>query len=268
MTTIAAVVVCLEEDDPSATLDTLRFADEIHVLTDRASAVDRLAARGCVAHVIPRPLYIENVGRQLLAIGSSEWILLVDPDERVSVDEPGLRRALASARQDVAALDIRFTVSLFGGDLATTFVDLTKTKLLRAGRCSWSDEIHALPHPTDAHDRIESLDAGIITVASELAEDLSQRLARHAYWASVEARDRERPVDVDRFLDAMVDPLAEYLDDRRGVEDGITGLANALLHVAKEIQRSLFEASQLGLEEMSAADRHRVESLVAAMRDA
>jgi len=267
MITVAAVVVCLVEDDPAPVLATLGFADEIHVVTDSKSVANAVAAVGCAAHVIPRPACIEEVGQLLLKVAATDWTLFVDPDERVRADNGLLRDTLARSGHDVAALDVAFSLALFGEELTATFKGLRKTKLLRAGRCVWPAEIHSLPQPIDPAARIERIEAAALTIASDLGQDLPQRLVRHARWADVEARDRERPVDIDRLLGALTFPLIEYLADRGGFDDGIAGLANALLHVAKEIQRALFEASHGGFTHMRAADRRRVAKLLEIVRE-
>ncbi len=266
MTTIAAIVVCLAEDDPSPLLATLGFVDEVHVVTESAAA-HAVGIAGCTTHVIARPSCIEEIGHLLLDLADSDWTLLIDPDERVHTDVSQLRYALGRADPSVAAFDVGYTLSLFGANLAATFRGLHKTKLVRTGRCSWPFEIHALPRPTDSDHRIELLDGATITISSDLADDLPRRLARHALWAGIESRSQEAPVDVNRLLRALSNPLIEYLGDRGGAQDGSAGLANALLHVAKDIQRALFEAGQSGLVEMGPADRRRVDSVIKAVRD-
>jgi hypothetical protein len=264
---VAVVVVCLAEDDPSALLSTLGFADEVHLVTDSSATAEAVSGPGRRMHVITRPSCIEEIGQLLLTVSASDWILLVDPDERVRVDGDRLYHMLGCSDSAIAAFEVEYTLSLFGVDLAETFRGLRKTKLLRSGRCVWPSEIHALPRPTNPADRIESLDGATICVASDLADDLLRRFTRHAQWASIEASDRAAPVDVDRLLASLAGPLTHYLGDRQGLEDGSAGLANALLHAAKEIQSALFEISQRGLLEMSPADRRRADSLLKAARD-
>lgn len=266
MTTIAAVTVCLADDDPSPLLATLGFVDQVHVVTESAAA-HAMGIAGCTTHVMARPTCIEEVGQLLLDLADTDWILLVDPDERVHADVSQLRGALGSAEPSVAAFEVRYTLSLFGAGLATTFRGLHKTKLLRTGRCSWPFQIHAVPQPADSDHRVDVLDGATLTISSDLADDLTRRFARHALWAGIEARNQEAPVDASRLLRALSEPLVEYLSDRGGAEDGSAGLANALLHVAKEIQRVLFEAGQSGLVEMDPANRRRVDSLIKAVRD-
>jgi hypothetical protein len=267
VTTIAAIVVCLVEDDPSPLLTTLHFVDEIHLVTDSATVAQIARATGCTAHVISRPTCVEEVGQLLVNLADSDWTLFVDPDERVRADEGRLRYQLGLADPSVAAFDVEYTLSLFGAGLAATFRELRKTKLVRTGCCAWPFQIHTLPRPMNPDHRIGLLDGATLTIASDLADDLPRRFARHALWAGIEARNRNAPVDVSRLLRALSDPLIEYLGDRGGVEDGSAGLANALLHVAKEIQRALFEARHESLVEMGSVDRRRVDSLLKAMRD-
>jgi hypothetical protein len=267
MISIAAVMVCLAEDDAAEALATLAFADEIHIFVEVPAMARCVDGEGRHVHVIDRPACIEAIGDRLIEASKADWTLLLDPDERVRADGRLLREALGEAAVDVAAYDVVYELHLFGAELATTFGGLRKTKLVRSGRCRWPSDIHALPRPIYPLDRVAPLDATAIAVVSELADDLPRRLQRHSRWAEIEANSRDgRAVDVDRLLEAFEVPLVEYLEHRNGAADDTGGVANALLHVAKEIQRVMFEASKHGLVPMDRGDHRRIEQLLDAAR--
>lgn len=260
-------MVCLAEDDAEESLGTLDFVDETHIFVESPAVAGAVAGTGRQVHLVDRPPCIEAIGDRLIMASNADWTLLVDPDERVRADDRLLRVMLEETGAEVAACDVPYELQLFGATLATTFSGLRKTKLVRSGRCRWPSHIHAVPRPIDPLDRVVLLDARAIVVESDLADNLPRRLQRHARWAEIEASDSVgRSVSVDRLLNALEMPLVEYLDHRAGADDNTAGVANALLHVAKEIQKALFEASKHGLVPMDRNDFRRVEQLLESMR--
>jgi hypothetical protein len=267
MSTLAVVIFCVAEEDPGPALRSADFADEVHVVSDSVDVVRGVEQLGGVGHLTPRPSCIEEIGGLLLELSRCAWMLLLDPDERVHADEGLLRRRLADAEPSVAAFDVNYTLSLFGADLTLTYDGLRKTKLLRTGRCHWPNVVHALPTPAAAGDRVEWLNPDALSVASDLGEDLRRRLERHAQWAHLESKEASAPVGVDRLLDALSGPMLEYVRDRHCLDDGTNGLAVAMLHVAKEIYRALFEASRLGFRDPTESDRERLRRLLSSLDD-
>jgi hypothetical protein len=267
MNSIAAVMVSLAEDDAAPALAALDFVDEVHVFVESEAVARSVAGRGRHVHVIDRPASIEVVGERLIGASTAEWTLLVDPDELIETDGHRLRDVLADLEDGVAACDVAYELRLLGASLSTTFAGLRKTKLVRSGRCRWPSRIHALPQPIDPLDQVVPLDPSVITVASDLGADVPRRLHRHARWAAIEAEGaRARPVDVDRLLDALQSPLDEYLGQRNGAADGTGGVANALLHVAKEIQKAVFEASIHGFAPIQPGDHRRIAQLLDSLK--
>lgn len=97
---ISACIVCRNEADRlGACLDSLAWVDEIIVMdlssTDDSVAVATRAGARVVSRA-PVPI-VEQVRNELAAYARGEWVLVLDPDERVS---PGLAAALRRAASD------------------------------------------------------------------------------------------------------------------------------------------------------------------------
>jgi glycosyltransferase involved in cell wall biosynthesis len=113
---ISVCIVCRNEADKlRPCLDSVRWADEVIVMDLESSDGSAEVAVEHGARVLRRePLpIVEPLRGELAAEATGEWILAVDPDERVS---PGLADALrrVSLRDDVDAVAIPFTHYDFG----------------------------------------------------------------------------------------------------------------------------------------------------------
>jgi len=113
---ISVCIVCRNEADKlPPCLDSVRWADEVIVMDlqsddDSAEVAARYGAR--VVRREPIPI-VEPLRGELAAEATGDWILAMDPDERVS---EGLAAALrrVSVRDDVDAVEIPFTHYDFG----------------------------------------------------------------------------------------------------------------------------------------------------------
>jgi glycosyltransferase involved in cell wall biosynthesis len=113
---ISVCIVCRNEADKlPPCLESVRWADEVIVMDlqsedDSAAVAERYGARVLRREPIP---IVEPLRGELAAEAAGEWILAMDPDERVS---EGLALALrrASQREDIDAIAIPFTHHDFG----------------------------------------------------------------------------------------------------------------------------------------------------------
>jgi glycosyltransferase involved in cell wall biosynthesis len=113
---VSVCIVCRNEADKLAPcLESVRWADEVIVMDlqsddDSAEVAARHGARVLRREPIP---IVEPLRGALAAEASNEWILAMDPDERVS---DGLAAALrrASLRDDVDVVEIPFMHHDFG----------------------------------------------------------------------------------------------------------------------------------------------------------
>ena len=113
---ISVCIVCRNEADKlPPCLESVRWADEVIVMDLRSEDGSGEVATSHGARVIERePIpIVEPLRGELEAEASGEWILAMDPDERVS---EGLASALrqASIRDDIDAVAIPFTHYDFG----------------------------------------------------------------------------------------------------------------------------------------------------------
>jgi hypothetical protein len=251
MNTLAAAVLIVGEEAFEECLMSLRQFDQVYVLTDNQAVLGSVRRMGAVAKMIATPSHIEAVGEELLSIVKSEWVLLVDPDERfLCSDYEVLRSALIVDSIDVAGYSIAYVYSFLETQLCHTYKHLRKTKLVRPRQVRWPTRIHGLPIAASSEGRFLSLPRSVAHIETELVCDVRSRLARHAYWSSIEASEAAlNPVNSRHILHALVESLDEYFVRRSCDDDGNAGILNGLLHLIKRLDRLLFEAELAGIEE-------------------
>jgi glycosyltransferase involved in cell wall biosynthesis len=95
---ISVCIVCRNESDKLvACLESVSWADEIVVMdlgSEDGSADVARARNAIVLEHEPFPI-VEPLRNEIAAVASGEWILVLDPDERIS---PGLARELQGMR--------------------------------------------------------------------------------------------------------------------------------------------------------------------------
>jgi glycosyltransferase involved in cell wall biosynthesis len=145
---ISVCVVCRNEADKLVDcLESARWADEVLVMDlesddDSAAVATRLGAR-----VVPRarvPI-VELVRNEIAAEATGEWILALDPDERVT---PGLAAELraASVRDDIDVVTIPVMNHDFGHPAATPVHRYDpKPRMYRKDVVRWPTEPNELP---------------------------------------------------------------------------------------------------------------------------
>ncbi|MBD0291340.1 MAG: glycosyltransferase family 2 protein [Thermoleophilia bacterium] len=160
--TISACIVCRNEGDRlEECLASAAWADEILVLDLESDDGSADVARRQGARVIPHPVVpiVERVRNEIAAHARGDWILVLDPDERVS---PGLARALDAVRgrEDLAAVDIPFMHFDFGHAPTNPVHRYDhKVRMYRRSRVAWPTIPNELPRvPRDAVHRLPSRD--------------------------------------------------------------------------------------------------------------
>jgi len=251
MTSLGAALVILEEDDFESCLKSLTGFDQIGVLTDSPRIRDVLTRRGYDARVVMRPQCIEQIGEQLLSVTATEWLLLLDPDERlVCADLMSLRLLLGSSAPDVAGYWLDYRLSIFGHSLDKTYADLSKSKFVRRDRVRWPASIHELPIPREASQIFGRCPDVLAHIDSDLMADPLTRLRRHLQWATLEAAQGEAaPVGSGEIRETLWNTVNEYFLDRACPEDGTAGELAGLLHLSKSITSLLLKASVRGVDD-------------------
>lgn len=171
---ISVCIVCHNEADRlGPCLDSVQWADEILVMDLESTDGSRALAESRGARVIARsrvPI-VELVRNEIAAHATGDWILALDPDERVT---PGLAGALrqAAARDDLDAVVIprmNYDLGYPPSNPAERYEP--QLRLYRKDRVRWPEVPNALPQvpaarthrvpPDDAlvleHDRSRSI---------------------------------------------------------------------------------------------------------------
>src|SRR5215471_11217915 len=94
MTTVAAVVLIVGDEPHETCLDSLRHLDAVCVLTDQPAVLASIRQFGARGRLIAKPPCIETIGKELLSATPAEWLLLIDPDERLVCTNPAALRSM------------------------------------------------------------------------------------------------------------------------------------------------------------------------------
>jgi hypothetical protein len=242
--TLGIVTVAAPQDPLSICLDSVNgLADELVVFTwsdEHAETALRYGARSILIEELP---YIEPFRQTMQTALSTDWILVLDPDEAL---EPGavshFREKMRGAARDIAGFWVPQRMLFFGRELSHSFPGVKQLRLFRRNRVAYSSTIHSSPEPVEG--RFEHFDDSEPGIRHYFVRSLEPRIQRHLLWAKIEAQQAfERGTTVRDLLDpvrAALDELAFYIVERGALKDGMPGLANALLQSWKSAVTALF----------------------------
>lgn len=136
-----------EEANLPACLESVRWADEV-VLVDMHSDDKSIAIAeefGCRTFLHERTGYVEPARNFAIAQAQSEWVLVLDADERVS---PGLAAWIGQKLAGLSASAVKIPRRNFYGDVWVTccgwFPD-EQLRLYKKDKVTYSDRIHRAP---------------------------------------------------------------------------------------------------------------------------
>jgi glycosyltransferase involved in cell wall biosynthesis len=223
---ISVCIVCRNEADKlPPCLESVAWADEIIVMDLESEDESAAVAAGFGAEVISRsPLpIVEPMREELAAAATGEWVLAMDPDERVS---PGLARALreAAARDEFDAVEIPFTHYDFGHAPTHRLHRYEpRPRMYRRGVVEWPREPNKhpvvapgrtlrLPDSDDfvmIHDRnrsvVEALDRVIRYAPAEAQAmiDRGERFTARTMFATLGGKARKQYIYGEPWLDGV-----------------------------------------------------------------
>jgi hypothetical protein len=225
----AAIASCDEGDLLSDCLPSVSGFDEVVVFdlesTDETVAIAR--AHGADVVSLGRPPYVELIRSEQLARMTTDWVLFVDPDERVPRGWLDVtRRLVTEAPPDVSAFWIGYREIAFGTPLMHTRLGAAKIALVRRAHAAGRDTRVVLPHePLDLTGRVATVPAelpliehvGYRTVSGSIG-----KLARYAVNGGVGAAtsDEVGPLTGIKLLWGGVVMSGAY-------KDGVPGIAVA-----------------------------------------
>ena len=235
----ATIAVCIvgrnEADKLVECLESVTWADEI-VFVDLESEDESAAIAGRFgARVLrhPRVPIVELVRNVAADAATSDWVLAMDPDERV---EPGLARELRalSRRTDIDLIEIPFMNYDLGFPPShPSHRYEPKPRMYRPDRIRWPEEPHALPKFDRARSfRLPSEDE--VVMRHERSRNLVEILDRAARYAPAEAQsmiDRGEVFTARRMIVRLAWKVYRQFIEARPYRDGVPGILRAAILV-------------------------------------
>jgi glycosyltransferase involved in cell wall biosynthesis len=233
---VTVCIVCRNEADRLApALESVGWADEILLLdlssTDGSAALgERYGARVITRDPVP---IVEMVRNELAEQAAHDWVLVLDPDERVS---PGLAEELraAAGREDVDAVVMPRMNCDLGyppGDPLHRYEP--QLRMYRRDRVRWPEVPNALPRvPEDRLLRVPARDE--LVLVHDRSRNIPEVLERSLRYAPLQAQSM---IDAGQEFSArgMVAALSKHAYKQfvrgRALRDGVPGLLRAGLLV-------------------------------------
>jgi glycosyltransferase involved in cell wall biosynthesis len=229
---VSALSICViarnEEDRLPACLDSAAFADEIVVVVDSCSrdGTEKVALeRADVVEVKPYLGYIEQT-RHCVGLAKSEWVLVLDADERVPASLAGEIRQRIEAADGFDGFEVnRITFHLGRWIRHGDFHPDWTLRLFRRSKAQWAG--------VNPHGRIE-VAGGVGRLRGALEHysyrDLADQIERIQDYSREEARAMHAAGRRVRWHDLALRPLARFLRAyllKRGFLDGMPGFVIA-----------------------------------------
>ena len=265
MTLSALIVIRNEEEQLGACLNTLAFADEIVVVLDRSTDGSRKIAKAAGAKIIDGTWEIEGDRRNSgIAACSSDWVLEIDADERVT---PALAREILAVIPDAAPgyFGIKFN-NYVGSRLVThgwgAYNGVNqKNALFSRGAKIWGRQrVHPAIH-MEGEARL--LKERIDHYVYENIDDMFDRLNRYSTLAAIQARENGAPPRLRSSLRRIFSRGFKSYISRKGRREGAHGIAlalfSALYPIMTYIKYTVAEEATLELTPQSETDLPELE---------
>jgi glycosyltransferase involved in cell wall biosynthesis len=233
---ISVCVVCRNEADKlGGCLDSADWADEVVVMDLSSSDGSAEVAREHGARVLehePVPI-VELVRNEIAAAATGEWILALDPDERVADGLPDELRRLAQ-REDVDAVAIPVMNYDFGFPASSAIHRFDpKIRFYRRDRVEWPTDPNKLPQVDPA--RLHRLpDRDDLVLVHHRNRSIPEALERAIRYAPAEAQlllDSGEVFTARKMLVRVLRKARKQYVEGRAFDDGVPGIVRATVLV-------------------------------------
>jgi glycosyltransferase involved in cell wall biosynthesis len=235
--TISACIVCRNEADKlGACLDSVvSWADEVVVMdlgsSDGSSELARSKGARVVEHE-PVPI-VELVRNEVAAAATGDWVLALDPDERVAAGLPGELRRL-SADDDLDAVAIPVLNYDFGHPASSPIHRFDpKIRFYRRDRVTWPTEPNELPEidPARLHRLPEREDLVLVHDRNRSIPEALERAIRYAPAEAQALLDSGEVFTARKMLLRVARKARKQYVEARAFDDGVPGIVRATVLV-------------------------------------
>jgi glycosyltransferase involved in cell wall biosynthesis len=234
---ISACVVCRNEADRlGPCLESLRWVDELVVLDlqshDGSAELARQAGARVIEHA-PVPI-VEAVRNVAADAATGEWVLALDPDERVSAGLAGELRRLA-ARTDIDAVVVPRMNFDFGHAPSSPLQRYEpQLRMYRRSAVTWPTFPNALPQvPEPRLARVAARDE--LTLRHDRNRSIPEAIDRVRRYAPAQAQAMIEAGEVftaRRMARTLAEKLYRHFVVSRALRDGVPGVMRAGVLVA------------------------------------
>jgi glycosyltransferase involved in cell wall biosynthesis len=229
---ISVCIVCRNEADKlEPALQSVQWADEI-LLLDLSSTdgsvelAERYGAKVTTREPVP---IVEMVRNEIAAEARNDWILALDPDERVS---PGLADQLqqAARNDDVDAIVIPRMNYDFGYPPSSPLQRYEpQLRMYRRSRVLWPTVPNVLPTVDEQRvSRIPAVDEFVLV--HDRSRNIPEVLERSIRYAPIQAQsmlDRGETFSARAMFQALRTQVARHFFKGQALRDGVPGLLRA-----------------------------------------
>ena len=257
---ISVCIVCRNEADKlGPCLESVRWADEVVLLDLDSDDGSGELARASGAHVIRHPPVpiVEAVRNVVADAATGDWVLALDPDERVS---PGLAAELgrASARSDIDAVVVPRMNFDFGYPATSPLQrHEPQLRMYRRAAVRWPTFPNALPQVSEERVlRLPPRDE--LTLVHDRNRNIPEAIDRVRRYAPAQAQamiDAGEVFTARRMLLTLGEKLYRHFVVARALRDGVPGLMRAGLLVAFHLYVWAAFWHQSGAQRAAADDR-------------
>jgi glycosyltransferase involved in cell wall biosynthesis len=235
--TISACIVCRNEADKlGACLDSVvAWADEVVVMdlgsSDGSAELARTKGARVVEHE-PVPI-VELVRNEVAAAATGDWVLALDPDERVAAGLPGELRRL-SADDDLDAVAIPVLNYDFGHPASSPIHRFDpKIRFYRRDRVTWPTEPNELPEidPARLHRLPEREDLVLVHDRNRSIPEALERAIRYAPAEAQALLDSGEVFTARKMLLRVARKARKQYIEARAFDDGVPGIVRATVLV-------------------------------------
>ena len=245
MPTIAAVIVAKNEadilDECLISLDGL--VDEVIVVDlESTDGTRSLAARhGATVLQHPTVQYADSVRAIGMAHARGDWILLLDPDERIGSDLARELRLLVN-EDECDVIFLPYVNSIFGRELhAPGAIEFHHPRLFRRGRLEWPTTIHTNPDVRGLRCHVVSgSDSGtgsciVMHVPWRTPHQVLEKFSRYVHDEAERRHAKGARFGVGRMLYRLSREFGGRYVVGRCYEDGLPGLFFSAMYAAYEL---------------------------------